>query len=511
MVTHFFNDDALIGTFFHLAGYPNAAQALETLKRVASLVKPIMRRHSFRIAKLAEFYPEMEPNLLGLNTSFPGSNNLPIIQLRLRKSHDSRIFLPYESVVETMVHELTHCVHGPHDERFWAIFKSLRAELDTLRYTGYTGEGFLGNGQALGDVPRGINNLEAKRKAREAAEQRRKRDQGRGRILGTGSIGPIRWTIETGPGSVSTLKPRDGRGPGRQGAVSAPPMDRSPYATPQQTAAGAALKRQWDKIKGKDKAPISIAETPSPRDGQATGACSGVRHSTAEQVEREIAQMHGFESVNDMESANERAIMAAAIELLEEADREEERLDAKERSHHPPSKSTTSTRAIDRAPPHDISRTQSAPVVPQHTKPTPTPSPAPSNASAGWPCPICTFRNEEKHLQCSLCRVERNTRTNDDSETRAQITAYKDFERQKPQPPRPSAPTTLRAQGGVRDKGKGVDRSLHGGGTPSVTSAPFNKDFTINGQPTWKCHSCGWFVAQEWWSCSNCRAVKQNS
>ncbi|KAF3902110.1 hypothetical protein ABW21_db0203202 [Orbilia brochopaga] len=507
MVTHFFADDALIGTFFHLTGYPNAPQALDTLKRIASLVKPIMRRHGFRISKLAEFYPEMEPNLLGLNTSFPGSPNLPIIQLRLRQPFDSRVFLPYEAVVETMVHELTHCVHGPHDDKFWAMFKSLRAELDTLRYTGYTGEGFLGKGQALGDVPRGLNNLETKRKAREAAERRRKGDSGRGRILGSGSLGPIRWTIERSPsGGPSTLKPKDGRGTSRRGgAASAPPADtRSPYATPQQTAAEAALKRQWGKDKRKDKAPVS-APSP-PRGEQTTGTCSGVRHSTAEQVEREIAQMHGFESVADMESANERAIMAAAIELLEEADREEERLDAKERSSQQPPVKVTTTGPIDRAPqPHHINRTQSAPVIPHHTKPKPT---VPSPTSTGWSCPVCTYRNEENHLQCSLCRVERNTRTNDDSETKAQITAYKDFERQKPQAPRQSAPTTRSV--GTRDKGKAVDKS--GWATASPTpSQSLNKDFTINGQPTWRCKSCGWLVAQEWWSCSNCHEVKQQS
>ncbi|KAK6359988.1 hypothetical protein TWF696_001109 [Orbilia brochopaga] len=520
MVTHFFNDDALIGTFFHLANYPNASQALDTLKRVASLVKPIMRRYSFRIAKLAEFYPEMEPNLLGLNTSFPGSNNLPIIQLRLRQPFDNRVFLPYEAVVDTMIHELTHCVHGPHDERFWAMFRALRAELDTLRYTGYTGEGFLGKGQALGDIPRGLNNLEAKRKAREAAERRRKGEQGRGRILGSGTIGPIRWTIESSVSGPSTLKPQGGRGM-RPGAASAPPVDnRSPYATPQQTAAEAALKRQWDKNKNKSKdvAPVS----PSPRGGPTAGTCGGVRHSTAEQVEREIAQMHGFESVADMESANERAIMAAAIELLEEADREEERLDARDRNqqHQPPVKVTTTgpidrappshniTGPIDRAPPsHNITRTQSAPVIPQHSKPKST---AATPTSTGWSCPVCTFLNEENHLQCSLCRVERNTRTNDDSETKAQITAYKDFERQKPrQPPSQPSSTPSTRSVGVRDKGKAVDRSQWAGGS---TAAPtLNKDFTINGQPTWRCRSCGWLVAQEWWSCSNCHEVKQQS
>ncbi|KAK6517505.1 hypothetical protein TWF281_004157 [Arthrobotrys megalospora] len=507
VTTHVIDDpDTLIGTFFHLTNYPNAPYALSTLQRVASLVKPIMRRHSFRIAKLAEFYPEMETNLLGLNTSFPGTSNLPIIQLRLRQPYDSRVFLPYESVVQTMLHELTHCVHGPHDETFWKMFRSLQAELETLKYTGYTGEGFMGKGEALGGVPNGLSNHEAKKKAREAAEKRRKGDQGRGRILGSGTLGPIRWLIEDRPGSSSTLKPRDG-GRGRSGAESVPPSNKgpSPYATPQGTAAEAALKRQWEKDKDKRRTSGPVREPQPPSRPQTEGVCSGVRHSTADVVEREIAQMHGFESVAHMESANERAIMRAAIELLEEADREEARLKAKEREQQsqPSSSSRGLPNVIDLttpSPPKNIHRTQSAPVNPGHSVSTvPVVSP-------GWGCPVCTFVNEESHLQCSLCRVERNTKPLDDSETRAQIVALRDFEKLKAE--RPSS-VNIR-------KGKGIDRSTPRGApipanTGGSSSTKPNKDIMIYGESTWKCHSCGWFVRNEWWSCGNCGTVKQQS
>ncbi|KAF3223470.1 hypothetical protein TWF106_004862 [Orbilia oligospora] len=518
VTTHILNDpDALIGTFFHLANYPNASFAIQTLQRVASLVKPIMRRHSFRIAKLAEFYPEMETNLLGLNTSFPGTSNLPIIQLRLRQPRDPRIFLPYESIVQTMLHELTHCVHGPHDDKFWKMFRSLQGELETLKYTGYTGEGFMGKGEALGGVPKGLSNHEAKKKAREAAEKRRKTVQGRGRILGSGSLGPIKWLIEDRPGGSSTLKPKDGAGKNRNATGAAPPINNapSPYATPQGTAAEAALKRQWEKEREKDKRRVSgpVREIQPPSRPQ-EGLCSGVRHSTAEAIEREIAQMHGFESVAHMENANERAIMLAAIELLEEADREEEKIKAREREQQNQSQPSSSSRGprevidltgsvIDltgSVTPRNIQRTQSAPVLPGHSVSTvPIVSP-------GWSCSVCTFRNEESHLQCSLCRVERNTKPHDDSETKAQIIALKDFERRKVE----------RTQTFNTGKGKGVDRSMpQSTSTPSGSSGgdsgSLRRDITIHGLPTWKCHSCGWFVRQEWWTCSNCGTMKLES
>ncbi|EWC48046.1 hypothetical protein DRE_02625 [Drechslerella stenobrocha 248] len=507
VTTHMINDpDALIGTFFHLTGYSNAPQALDILKRVASLVKPIMRRHGFRIARLAEFYPEMEPNLLGLNTSFPGSRALPIIQLRLRHSHDSRVFLDYDHVVDTMLHELSHCVHGPHDDKFWALFRSLQSE--------YTGEGFLGNGQALGGAPKGLHNLEAKRKAREAAERRRKGEQGLGRLLGSGSLGPIRWIIEGGgSGSTSTLKPRDGAGHGHGGRSSAPPNSSagrpSPYPSPQQGAAEAALKRQWDKVKGKGRDTSSAPTRELPQRGSTSGVCSGVRHSTTEAIDHEIAQMHGFESVADMESANEQAIMAAAIDLLEEADREEERLKAGQQSRSPPSGPHSSQTTWPPQP--GINRTQSAPVIPYHSKPgVPVVSP-------GWACPVCTYLNEENHLQCSLCKVERNTASLDDNGTKAQVIAYRGFERQRTDPASlNSSRSTSRSGNGSTGKGKGIDMSTYGGAATSSRAGgsnpiKLNKDLTINGQPTWKCQSCGWLVGQEWWSCGNCGTVKMHS
>lgn len=488
-----------------------------------------MRKHGYRISKLAEFYPEMEPNLLGLNTSFPGSSSLPIIQLRLRHPTNPSRFLEYEQVVQTMLHELTHCRHGPHDDKFWKLFKSLQEELNTLRFSGYTGEGFLGRGEQLGSVPKGLSAHEAKKRAREAAERRRKGDQGRGRILGSGTLGPIRWLIEDVPGGHSFLKPKDGKrsaGGSRGGSVpnrtnSAPPL--SPYATPQQVAAEAALKRNKD---GKKVA------VPGPRQGppitEETGVCSGVRLSTLEQVDKEIALMNGFESIAHMESANERAIMQAAIELLEEADKEEEILKQKERDERnitagPSNHSipiTTSRRPPappqqQRAPPpvidlteedlyaRPINRTQSAPIVPRHTHPTHPVTAAPV-MSQGWDCPVCTFKNDDNHLQCSLCRVERNSKHMDDNETKAQIVAMKNFEDRQKEMARGARSLGGTAHAGQPGtKGKAVDRGFGG------SSVPQRKPTIIN--DTWTCHGCGWVVRTEWWSCGNCGTVKLQS
>lgn len=152
------------------------------------------------------------------------------------------------------------------------------------------------------------------------------------------------------------------------------------------------------------------------------------------------------------------------------------------------------------SPPRNIHRNQSAPGKPGHSVSTVL------VVSPGWSCLVCTFVNEESHLQCSLCRVERHTKPLEDSETRAQIIALRDFEKRKAE----------RSHSVDMGKGKGVDRSIpQAAPTPSRTgggsSGALRKDITIHGLPTWKCHSCGWFIRQEWWTCSNCGTMKLES
>lgn len=61
--------DALISEYSHLKHYPREKEALHTLKKIASLVKPVMRARGWTVGTLAEFYPDQH-NLLGANV-FP--------------------------------------------------------------------------------------------------------------------------------------------------------------------------------------------------------------------------------------------------------------------------------------------------------------------------------------------------------------------------------------------------------------------------------------------------------
>lgn len=57
--------DPLVGQYSHLRDYPREKDALHALKKIASLVKPIMRARNWHVGTLAEFWPDKEPNLLG--------------------------------------------------------------------------------------------------------------------------------------------------------------------------------------------------------------------------------------------------------------------------------------------------------------------------------------------------------------------------------------------------------------------------------------------------------------
>ncbi|UKZ49403.1 hypothetical protein TrVGV298_003650 [Trichoderma virens] len=176
--------DPLVLSYSHLAQFRRADEALTILKKVASLVKPIMRSRGWKVGELVEFYPNQH-NLLGLNV-----NRGMRICLRLRYPQDQNQFLPTESIVDTMLHELCHIVHGPHDAKFHALWDQLRDEWQGLLFKGYTGEGFLSEGHRLGGR-QALPTHEVQRLARAAAEKRKAHEQltrGSGQRLGGGDI-----------------------------------------------------------------------------------------------------------------------------------------------------------------------------------------------------------------------------------------------------------------------------------------------------------------------------------
>ncbi|KDQ31264.1 hypothetical protein PLEOSDRAFT_1037384 [Pleurotus ostreatus PC15] len=159
--------ETFIKTYTHLKDRPKADRALHMLQTTASLVKPIMRKHGWVLPVLSEFYPD-DPHLVDVN----GGQK---ILLRLRLPHDAGSFYDEEQVVLVMLHELTHNVHGPHDDKFYKFLSELEAEYEALKRSGYSGEGFFSKGHRVGtNVSHNLPPHQARAKALEAAEKRRK-------------------------------------------------------------------------------------------------------------------------------------------------------------------------------------------------------------------------------------------------------------------------------------------------------------------------------------------------
>ncbi|KAK7686699.1 hypothetical protein QCA50_010299 [Cerrena zonata] len=164
--------DTFVKSFTHLKDRPKQDQALLLLQRIASLVKPVMRKRGWVLPVLSEFFPE-SPNLLGLNV-----NAGQKILIRLRPPFAPDTFYDEDDLVHTMLHELTHNVHGPHDQQFYKYLAGLEEEFESLKRGGYDGEGFFSKGHRVGqNVAHDLPPHLAKAKALEAAEKRRKVSQ----------------------------------------------------------------------------------------------------------------------------------------------------------------------------------------------------------------------------------------------------------------------------------------------------------------------------------------------
>ncbi|KAJ0421923.1 WLM domain-containing protein [Aspergillus carlsbadensis] len=413
--------DPLVLEYQHERHRPREAEALLMLRKIASLVKPIMRQRSWKVGILCEFYPQTR-NLLGLNVNAGAK-----ICLRLRHPSDQNQFLPLNEVVDTMLHELCHIVHGPHDRHFHALWDQLRDEHMELSIKGYTGEGFLSHGKRLGG--RNVPIDEARRLARAAAEARQTQLAGSGRRVG------------------GTIHQR-----------------------------GSDMRRV-------------IADAAQRRIDVTQGCASGASNST-ELVEE--ASRNGFRTKAEEDDANERAIMQAYIDLIEEEEREKYGS-----SYIPPSQENP-------AGPRTI---LSPPPVLENTRPTlqtPLQEPAEltlddSSFADSWTCPICTLVNPPTFLCCDVCAAERPRPAN----TRSISVPLSDTS---------SSATTKSSQGkGKSQINRTVGQRSFKNRRNAVESLARLEKNTQERPLGWLCHSCGAFMESEWWTCSACGTMKHTS
>ncbi|KAL2063338.1 hypothetical protein VTL71DRAFT_5143 [Oculimacula yallundae] len=433
--------DALISQYSHLAQLPREKEALHSIKKIASLVKPLMRARGWTVGTLAEFYPDQQ-NLLGIN-----QNRGQKICLRLRYPHDKTQFLPMEQVVDTMLHELSHNVHGPHDAKFHALWDQLRKEYEGLLSKGYTGEGFLSNGHKLGGrrVPRD----EARRIARNAAETRRTLTSGSGQKLGGRPV-PVGTDIRSV--IVGAIERRNtvlkGCGSGNKDddeikilADTATQNGFKTKAEEDEANDKAIAQALWDLVQEDEKKEYGnmyIPPTPTNPTGNGGGDV-GPPETTA--IKRE--------------ASSPARLKTKAPPVRQHSDRPVSRLVAEGSSKPKPSPLPSRAATTPALAPLQLR----APTSIQSSDP-----PLTVHAVSGWTCPVCTLHNPINFLACDACTSER--------------------------------PVEITKQLAAKESRKDSASTTH---HPELHSK------------TWTCSSCTTKMEQQWWTCSTCGKLKDSS
>ena len=236
-----------------------------------------------------------------------------------------------------------------------------------------------------------------------------------------------------------------------------------------------------------------IADAAQSRTSITRGCGSGAKDTRAL---AEQATSNGFRTQAEEDDANERAIMDAYIELLQEEEKEKWG-----EAYVPPSaqnpsgpvssggSSTKDAPSGGRDSPVSLSSSASstsssislntskpaASTTTQHAHPPPS-----AASTTAWVCPICTLENPLEFLCCDACGVER--------------------------------PESLSASISASSRNNPKERSSEAepagaSGTRSTGHAPTNN--TAPGH--WLCHRCGTAMEAQWWTCSLCGTMKLTS
>lgn len=238
------------------------------------------------------------------------------------------------------------------------------------------------------------------------------------------------------------------------------------------------------------------------------GCASGTDRST------ELAEeaSHGFRTQAEEDDANERAIMEAFIELIQEEEREKY-----ESSYVPPSQENPAGPRAESSPPPTASDippaiSESLPVLPKE---------APSldrnkavdltadNSSyeTPWICPMCTLENPSTFLCCDVCAAERPPPTNtlststpgQDSTQPVHLESQNpkkrplSIDRKEEKQTNPGDPFVFKNRTRALDTLKSLDRG--------ADKKPLG----------WVCISCSSFMETQWWTCSCCGTMKPSS
>lgn len=294
---------------------------------------------------------------------------------------------------------------------------------------GYTGEGFLSEGKKLGGNPARLPMHEARRRATAAAEKRKLVTAGSGQKLGGRPVG---------------------RGTDIRSVI-----------------ADAAQRR------------VTVTK------GCASGTNRG--RKIAKDVEE---NRNGFRTKADEDDANERAIMQAYIDLIQEDEKEKYG-----NGYLPPSESNPAgPRATLSPPPPPTTTTQPPSIRPseergvREERPVPVVDLTTDTDPDTWTCEVCTLVNPNQFLACDACTTDRPTTSSHLPGAESSVKAKRSEDREKPNALKPR---------------QSVVKSL---------AALEAQEALKPAKPLgWLCHVCNNWMESQWWTCAKCGNMKQAS
>jgi hypothetical protein len=462
---------AIISTITYLHALPRPQHALFLMRRVASIVKPIMVAHGYKIITFAEMFPK-EAGLLGLNY-----NKGVKLCIRLRPQYDPSKFLPEEDLIATMLHELTHNVYGPHDEKFYGHLRKLEDEYYALKAKGWNGEGFLGPGNILGGRNidavdgLGLRGLRYQRQHAVAAmEQRLERSKGSGQRLGGGIV-------------------NNGR------------------LSQQEIIAQAAERRQWDQkhCSGDHTFAGEVGGT----------SIGGLKESLEEDawLKEQIKEIYkgwwedenGAIVIDDDDEPRRPAITGywncRMCTLVNPATRSWCEVCDTARPGPPPA---PISKALQKAPMKSAKAPEKA-----LTKP---PQKPPQNSSI-WSCTLCTLKNPISRTRCEACDSPRPSIPAQQSLRPSASFSVSSGSRSSISKPGPgSSSSSSRLSGSSGSSGSSSQPKPRNPSKSLITAQMLERFNTPNSKkPDWACHVCSIRNEHEFWSCSTCGWVKDKS
>ncbi|KAI9669427.1 MAG: hypothetical protein M1831_000463 [Alyxoria varia] len=527
--------DALVGSYVHLDKLPRAKDALRSLQQVVSLVKPIMRKRGWRVGTLTEFFPDA-PNLLGLNI-----NRGQKICVRLRYAGDKTQFLPLESVVDTMLHELSHNVVGPHNAEFDKLWNELRDEYDDLKIKGYTGEGFLSQGYRLGG--KRVPLQEVQRQHRAAAEKRRelqKLQKGSGQKLG-GKAVPRSWDIRQVIADAATRRTKITQGCGsgtQEGQNAADEATRNGFRTKaeeDQANDRAIAEALWELAQQDEDIQGDAARNGGNNPSWQTEGLSWSRENGLDEAQQSNGSSPKGEAATWLADADADIRLPSPTSRNGKKPKTEKTFMPDKPGGTPPPPSLTEHPAFRQRPPVDpatrrlkeAARRSSAALPEDMLPPVSSPlapperntrrnvmSMPPPRISSNWTCPICTLSNPADYLCCDACTTERPCHDNiTDFSTLSDIGISSPPTGLTNSPVTPSVASTgsFSTHGDFRrSSSAGAARTAKSLSAAGASSQALNAKRQSQ-KLGWSCSQCGTFMESKWWTCSSCGKMKDAS